>query len=69
MVCFFFGSPAPGYRHPYSGTLYDIGNHGYSWSSTVSGIAGVFLIFSTQDFGPSNTNCRAYGFQLRCLSE
>ncbi|MDE6500095.1 MAG: hypothetical protein K2K83_05250, partial [Rikenella sp.] len=29
------GTPAPGYRHHGSGTLYNVGRGGYSWSSTI----------------------------------
>ncbi|WP_299457636.1 hypothetical protein [uncultured Rikenella sp.] len=34
----------------------------------MSGINGRFLWFNTQDLDPSNTNNRANGRQLRCLS-
>ena len=45
-----------------------VGNHGYSWSSAVSGISGRFLWFYSQDLVPSHAYLRAYGLQLRCLS-
>ncbi|WP_294601234.1 hypothetical protein [uncultured Rikenella sp.] len=61
--------PAPGYRSATSGDPVHVGNAGYSWSSTVSGADGMHLWFSAQGLDPSNTNSRAYGRQLRCLSE
>ncbi len=60
-------SCAPGYRHRDTGVLTSVGNNGYSWSSTVSGTNGVNLNFNTSWLNPSNTNNRAYGFQVRCL--
>ncbi|WP_304708909.1 hypothetical protein [uncultured Rikenella sp.] len=51
------------------GALDGVGNHGYSWSSAVSGILGRFLYFSTQYLSPSNVDSRGLGLQLRCLSE
>ncbi len=62
-------SSAPGYRHRDTGALSAGGLDGYSWSSAVSGTVGVFLHFYTQYLNPSNAGLRAYGFQLRCLSE
>ena len=61
--------PAPGYRSASSGEPGGVGNNGYSWSSAVSGIGGRFLWFGSQDLGPSNSDYRAYGLPLRCLSE
>ncbi len=43
--------------------------NGYSQASAVSGTNGVFLDFGTQGLNSSRTNNRAFGFQLRCLSE
>ncbi|WP_294599792.1 hypothetical protein [uncultured Rikenella sp.] len=62
-------SPAPGYRGAGSGVSDGVGNYGYSWSSAVSGTYGVFLYFYTQYLSPSYAHTRAYGRQLRCLSE
>lgn len=56
--------PAPGYRHPYTGRLYDVGNMGYSW-----GGGGLFLLFGSQAIKLNSANCRAYGFQVRCIQE
>ncbi|WP_294597012.1 hypothetical protein [uncultured Rikenella sp.] len=47
----------------------DTGYYGYSWSSSVNQIQGQFLNFSSGYLRTSDTNCRAYGLQLRCLSE
>ncbi|WP_294601039.1 hypothetical protein [uncultured Rikenella sp.] len=61
--------PAPGYRHRDTGALGSGDSGGYNWSSTVSGINGVHLHFGVAWLVPSNANDRAFGFQLRCLSE
>ncbi|WP_298081218.1 hypothetical protein [uncultured Rikenella sp.] len=50
------------------GALTNVGNNGYSWSSSFSGTSGVFLNFNTQNLNPSNVNNRGHGLQLRCLS-
>ena len=46
-----------------------VGYHGYSWSSVTSGISGLDLNLHSQNLNPSHADYRAYGFQLRCLSE
>ncbi|WP_294597943.1 hypothetical protein [uncultured Rikenella sp.] len=50
-----------------------VGNHGYSWSSasyaSVDHYRGMYLNFNATALYPSNADSRAYGFQLRCLSE
>ena len=50
-----------------------VGGYGYSWSSTSYGsddhYRGMFLRFYTQHLYPSLAHYRAYGLQLRCLSE
>ncbi|WP_300646620.1 hypothetical protein [uncultured Rikenella sp.] len=46
-----------------------VGLSGYSWSSAVSGTNGMHLGFNVGWLGPSSAGRRAYGFQLRCLSE
>jgi len=61
--------PAPGYRERANGGLGHVGNHGFSYSSSVSGSNGVYLNFYVTYLNPSNANSRAYGFPLRCLSE
>ncbi|WP_294592919.1 hypothetical protein [uncultured Rikenella sp.] len=61
--------PAPGYRDALSGVPVNVGNYGYSWSSTASGIYSLRLDFGMTWLNPSYTYNRAPGFQLRCLSE
>ena len=65
--------PAPGYRGSGEGALWNVGNDGYSWSSTSydSGdhYRGVYLFFRVTELYPSHMTYRAYGLQLRCLSE
>ena len=61
--------PAPGYHDGGGGALYYVGNHGFSWSSRVSGTYGMHLVFNVTELYPSSAGYRAYGFQLRCLSE
>ncbi len=65
--------PAPGSRDAMSargfGGLRDVGNNGYSWSSTVTGSNAHFLDFGYYGVGPQDGNYRAYGLQLRCLQE
>ena len=65
MVC---GNPAPGFRHHASGAPGSVG-YGYSWASTVSGTNGMNLNFRSQLLYTSRSDYRAYGLQLRCLSE
>ncbi len=64
---------APGFRDAGNngrlGALTGVGSSGYSWSSSFSGTSGVFLHFYTQSLNSSGADYRAYGFQLRCLSE
>ncbi len=61
--------PAPGYRTHGSGTLYHVGDHGFSWSSTIAGSNAHNLHFNYGGIHPQNNSRRAYGFQLRCLQE
>ena len=65
--------PAPGFRNNASGALYYVGHSGYSWSSTSydsdDHYPGMYLNFSVTYLNPSHASNRAYGFQLRCLSE
>ena len=64
---------APGYRDAgnegRSGSLNYTGNGGYNWTSTISDTNGMYLYFYTAWLTPCLANNRAYGFQLRCLSE
>ena len=61
--------PAPGNRDYGTGALTFVGNGGYKWASTISGIQARFLWSLTQNLGPDNASNRAGGFPLRCLSE
>ena len=61
--------PAPGFRERANGGLNNVGNNGFSYSSSVSGSNGVYLNFNVTNLNPSNANSRAYGLQLRCLSD
>ena len=61
-----------GYRNATggSGKLYNVGSHGYSWSSSVAESGyGYFLDFSHDGIHPNSDYLRAHGFQLRCLQE
>ncbi len=60
---------APGLRAYQYGTLYNVGNAGYIWSSTIPTGSGNAhnLNFNYGGINPQNNNNRAYGFQLRCL--
>ena len=49
------------------GGLRDVGNNGYSWSSTITGSNAHFLNFNYNGVNPQNNNNRANGLQLRCL--
>ena len=60
---------APGYRERTNGALSSIGYYGYSWASTVNDIHSMYLGLSVTWLNTSYSNSRAYGFQLRCLSE
>ena len=58
----------PGYRHANYGTLYNVGNNGYSWSSSVpAGTNAYYLNFNNTVLNPQNTTNRANGLQVRCL--
>ena len=68
-------APAPGFRDAGStkgyGVLWNVGNSGYSWSSTIptgSGYARC-LDFYAGGVHPQASTARAYGFPLRCLQE
>ncbi len=60
---------APGFRGHIYGVLYNVCLSGGGWSSSTNGIYGLFLYFHTQILNPGNSDGRAYGFPLRCLSE
>ena len=64
---------APGFRDAgyfnAPGRLSGVGYGGFSWSSATGGIYGLDLNFSSQRLYTSYSDSRAYGLQLRCLSE
>ncbi|WP_294600524.1 hypothetical protein [uncultured Rikenella sp.] len=60
---------APGSRYHANGALSLIGNSGSGWSATIHTTDGLFLYFNAAALQLSGTGSRAYGFQLRCLSE
>ncbi len=65
---------APGFRDAGSrtgGRLYEVGDSGYSWSSTIPTGSGYarYLLFYYSWLYPQNSSNRAYGFPLRCLQE
>ncbi len=60
---------APGYRSNSTGTLYGIGEGGYSYSSSVNGSKGMYLGWDATWLLSNNANNRGHGLQLRCLSE
>ncbi|WP_294596542.1 hypothetical protein [uncultured Rikenella sp.] len=60
---------APGFHRRDTGALGNVGHSGCNWSSTVSSTYGMGLSFDVTWLDPSYANSRAYGFQLRCLSE
>ncbi len=60
---------APGYRHRDYGTLYAVGNSGYSWSSSIAGTNAHNLGFYYSWLNPQDSSGRANGLQLRCLQE
>ncbi|WP_300828658.1 hypothetical protein [uncultured Rikenella sp.] len=61
--------PAPGCRERSNGALGVVGSNGISWASTVSHTNGMNVNFSVMWLRSSTSDSRAYGFQLRCLSE
>ncbi|WP_297625396.1 hypothetical protein [uncultured Rikenella sp.] len=46
-----------------------VGNYGYSYASTPGGTNSLFMWFNAQHLDPCDAYYRAYGRQLRCLSE
>ncbi|WP_299457350.1 hypothetical protein [uncultured Rikenella sp.] len=64
------GGTAPGCREKATGVPIDVGNAGFSNSSSVSNDnGGVCLGFTMTYFYSSNTGSRGNGLPLRCLSE
>ncbi|WP_300728177.1 hypothetical protein [uncultured Rikenella sp.] len=65
--------PAPGFRdagyYKGFGAFCGVGNNGFNWSSSTSGIYSPGLNFYMIYLTPGSALHRAHGFQLRCLSE
>ena len=61
--------PAAGYRINSSGALNYVGSNGYYWSASPNSSFGYTLRFGSIGVYPSNTNCRASGFSVRCVQE
>ncbi|WP_300726508.1 hypothetical protein [uncultured Rikenella sp.] len=64
-----YAAAAPGFRARDTGALNGVGNYGYSYASTPGGTNSLFMWFNAQHLDPCDTYYRAYGRQLRCLSE
>ena len=62
--------PAAGFRRRSDGALSSVGSYGYCWSCTVYNTNAYYLYFSDSGYvGPSDSNYRAIGRSVRCLSE
>ena len=64
---------APGYRgagnEEWMGGLAYVGAYGYSWASTVNEKNSMYMAAYVTWLEPCSSSFRAFGFQLRCLSE
>ncbi|MDE5945630.1 MAG: hypothetical protein K2G93_08650 [Rikenella sp.] len=60
---------APGYRGRSDGLLYNVGNAGYNWASTVAGSNAYYLDLLPDRIYPNYYSGRANGLQTRCLQE
>ncbi|MDR0412791.1 MAG: fibrobacter succinogenes major paralogous domain-containing protein, partial [Dysgonamonadaceae bacterium] len=65
-----FFLPAAGYRHRNGGMLNTVGEKGYYWSRTATGINSnsYDLFFSSESRNPAYTDNRSYGITVRCVS-
>jgi hypothetical protein len=61
--------PAGGDRGRANGVLYNAGAHGHYWSSTPTGNNAFDLFFTATAIYPVNSNPRAGGSSVRCVSE
>jgi uncharacterized protein (TIGR02145 family) len=60
--------PASGFRSGVDDALYDVGNFGSYWSSSVSGASlAYYLGFYSSDVGPAYNVGRAWGQSVRCV--
>ncbi|MDE5944774.1 MAG: hypothetical protein K2G93_04225 [Rikenella sp.] len=49
--------------------MYFVGNGGFGWASSFTGISGYAMAFDCDAIYSNNNYNRANGFQLRCLQE
>ena len=62
--------PASSARNSGDGSLNNVGYYGCYWSVTPSSSRAYFLYFAyVGNVYPTNDNCRAWGFSVRCLQE
>ncbi|WP_298081038.1 hypothetical protein [uncultured Rikenella sp.] len=61
-------SGPPGFRYGTSGAASNSGSSGFGYSASVSSSQGMYLDFHAAGLTPSNSDGRAFGFPLRCLS-
>ena len=66
-VTLFF--PAPGYRLPGDGQMYNVGAYGNYWSSTTAVAGAPNLDINSGRVYPSPISYRGSGFSVRCVSE
>ena len=60
--------PVAGFRFSNIGSLYNVGSHGYYWSSTVDGSNSRLLTFSSSN-AITHFNYRAYGYSVRLIKD
>jgi len=60
--------PAAGIRDS-SGSVGNVGDYGYYWSSNTNGVNGRYLYFGDGGFSAAYSSTRAYGFSVRCVQE
>jgi hypothetical protein len=61
--------PAAGERNYNDGSVYNTGNNGNYWSSTVNSNNSYNMNFNSSNVNANNNNNRANGFSVRCVSE
>jgi len=61
--------PAAGSRYYSNGAIYNVGTHGYYWSSTTASSMAYYLGFTASRVSPSMQYRRANGFSVRCVAD
>ncbi|MDR3326712.1 MAG: hypothetical protein LBT04_01030, partial [Prevotellaceae bacterium] len=56
-------------RNYNDGSVYNTGNNGNYWSSTVNGDNGRNMNFNSSNVNANNNNNRANGMSVRCVAE